>query len=626
MDADQARQAIDETFTTLLARCAVETELAEYTPLVTTKGKAAIQGLKRAIHKGYGSNVEIPQNAQSRAPISRGDVGARSFVSVSRDVEPCEGGASLRAPDPDSSAPLQDELQDGDFGHVSYDPQSTNISLLDVVLQSGDVEPTKQSGVYEPATREAHIAWTRGAKCTWKGAYNLHVESLITQMLLNEYPGYETDPDRLSDRVQMIKSIIKHCYDHGMKFTVFPHRERFTLTYLKDAKNFQYYMLFTCLYNYYKDSFNLVVNTCGTKQILQIMNDSWEGDNIADLLSGVLDYYIHTLSVRITGDTVPVRDRGPLRMLFSKIPAHGIAMLQTRAKSAAKKDQDACQVFYDKFKEDHGRKPRLLVCIAYLETDNAWILQTMLDTVQKLKENNPLLDVSYAMENERIRKEQTDATPWSIVTRVRNRMLDKYILPHFEAEARAFAPDYVFWMDSDIVEFPTDFPTRAIALNPTGVTAPLTLIEGTQRFYDFCGYVQKSGSDVTGEFRARLRSNYVPGRNVLLVPPYFDRGVTAGSNMVEMDCVGCLYVVPMSIFDPQASNPYGGLKRNLLRLLPKHAAREVLDDKVRYADTFHFTDHMSICTAIRARGDFVYVDKTSVAYHADCPLYGMSWH
>src|SRR6266581_1408402 len=84
------------------------------------------------------------------------------------------------------------------------------------------------------------------------------------------------------------------------------------------------------------------------------------------------------------------------------------------------------------------------------------ILQLRLRANLRLIEQyNPSLRMSVCIAEEPEPKLAGDATPWSRVTRVRNRMLAK--VPWREH-------DYVMWLDADLVEFPPDLPTRLVNL------------------------------------------------------------------------------------------------------------------------------------------------------------------
>ena len=99
-----------------------------------------------------------------------------------------------------------------------------------------------------------------------------------------------------------------------------------------------------------------------------------------------------------------------------------------------------------------------------------------------------------------------DERPLSKTARLRNRMLDSIDLHAF---------DYLLWIDSDVIEIPADLPTTLINANPTGVTAPLVLIEepgplGKNQFYDTTAFVLKGRSD----FAQNDSSPYVQDRSV----------------------------------------------------------------------------------------------------------------
>jgi hypothetical protein len=109
-------------------------------------------------------------------------------------------------------------------------------------------------------------------------------------------------------------------------------------------------------------------------------------------------------------------------------------------------------------------------------------------------------------------------------------------------------------------------------------------------------------------------------RNFSLHPPY----VKDDSRLVEIDCVGCTYVVPTKVF----RQGYGNLKNELLEVfkLAKVSNHKINENIVQYEDHPTFTDHYTICTALRSQGGKVYMDRGSVAYHADLPIYGENWH
>ncbi len=103
---------------------------------------------------------------------------------------------------------------------------------------------------------------------------------------------------------------------------------------------------------------------------------------------------------------------------------------------------------------------------------------------------------------------------------VRNYMLDRYL----KAEH-----DVVFWVDSDLIDYPAALPTLLHTANPDGITAPLALLSDTSgwtdRFYDIGGFVEKGA-------RARMWR------------PWFDQR----GDVIELDSVGCCYLAPAQLY------------------------------------------------------------------------------
>jgi len=144
--------------------------------------------------------------------------------------------------------------------------------------------------------------------------------------------------------------------------------------------------------------------------------------------------------------------------------------------------------------------------------------------------------------------------------------------------------DYVLWLDSDLVQYDADFPSRAHAANPGGITAPTILVDKMPgRFYDTAGFV-----DLSGQW-SRHETPWLNGRP----QPGAD-----GSPIVELASVGCMYLAPASVYR-------GG---------------------ARYAHGEGFTEHLPFCTAARSRGVRVCCLPRSTAHHAYLPDYGERWH
>lgn len=149
---------------------------------------------------------------------------------------------------------------------------------------------------------------------------------------------------------------------------------------------------------------------------------------------------------------------------------------------------------------------------------------------------------------------------------VRNYMLDTYLAEHHT---------HVLWVDSDMVDYPADLPTRLNAANPGGIAAPLALLDKCgPRFYDIGGFIER-------------------GRRFPMAPPY---SLQPGP-VWELDSVGCLYLAPAWLY--QAG--------------------------VRYATppSDYYVEHWSVMAEARARGVRIVALADVVARHAWLPEYGL---
>lgn len=265
-----------------------------------------------------------------------------------------------------------------------------------------------------------------------------------------------------------------------------------------------------------------------------------------------------------------------------------------------------------------GRKPKVLFMIAYLETMNKYFIEKMMENVRKTIEKCPEIEFGTYFENINIPKKDTDYTPWSRVARARNYMMERINLDDW---------DYLYWIDSDIVEYNPELPKRALSLNPKGITAPVMCIEESNIFYDWCGYIPRHNT-----IQKPDKLGYIYGRQIGLIPPYDSRLKKKqtlnpplkydDNELVELDCVGCMYIVPTYIFKCQYKKK---TKEKLRQILDKHNSPHKLDNKVRYEDHPAFTDHYPVCCALIDEGEKIYLDRLSIGYHADLPKYGLTW-
>ena len=439
--------------------------------------------------------------------------------------------------------------------------------------------------------------------------YNNLITSLLSLIIKLDNSDYSDE--QLHNRIDTVKKSLIHIGKKQLSFTIFPHMEYLFNTdkfneSLKDNKNLQYYILYMTISNIWKILFNKQVDTCGTKQFVDSLNKNIK--TFDDLLVSVKDFFIDYFSIRISGRLLLADEKQiAYNFLNSNSSSKFIEYLSELPKKSKIEEEQKIEQTFSKFK----KKPSVLVMIAYLETQNLYFLNMMMYHCSKLKESNPMIDIEFALDNDRVGKESTDYTPWSRVKRIRNMMIEKYPIEEY---------DYLYIIDSDIIDYPHNFLTRAIGLNPEGITAPLALIQNSIVFYDWCGYQKKGHTSLYGPYGRYIKNLSVKERNFNLKPPYVDDS----SRMVEIDCVGCTYVVPSKVF----SYSYGNMKQELLDTFQIAGVKnhKIKEDIVQYEDHPCFTDHFTVCAALRANGGKIFMDRGSVSYHADLPIHGEAWH
>lgn len=439
------------------------------------------------------------------------------------------------------------------------------------------------------------------------------VNSIIRLMIYIDNPEYPNAD--LAKRISDIKRSLIHIAENKLNFTVFPHLEqhfnsdKFN-TSLLNTDNFRYFVLFTALLNIWKTIFDKTVATCGTKE--NIKNLSGDFITFDDLISLFKEFIVNYLSIRFLGRLLLAKER---QQVFLYIHKHEylnvVNFFIDNQKSLEQEENILVTANITALSDTLGRKPRVLLMIAYLETQNPKLIDHMLYNANKVRENNPLLDIDFALNNERVDRLSTDYTPWSRVKRIRNLMLDRYPIDNY---------DYLYIIDSDMIDYPHGFVSRAIGLNPKGITAPLALIQYSTVFYDWCGYQKPGATSIDGEYGDTILEKACTSRNFCLTPPY----ISNNNRLSQIDSVGCTYVVPTYIF----KKTYGKIQSELIRIfdLAGVTDHKINENIVQYEDHPSFTDHYTICAAIRANGESVILDNGSVAYHADLPLYGENWH
>lgn len=241
---------------------------------------------------------------------------------------------------------------------------------------------------------------------------------------------------------------------------------------------------------------------------------------------------------------------------------------------------------------------RILACIPVRPTLNVGLKTRCRELADALASGNPGHTLSLFVDETPIGPDPADCRPWSKVCRVRNRMLDQIRLDEY---------DYLLWIDADVVAYPADLPTRLLAGNPDGISAPMVLIEDRDQVYDWAAFVMAGKDSFLPTDRRR-----VWGRNLAHEPPHWHeheppqveddgtarpRWYEPAAAVVDMDCVGTITMVPTWIYRT-----------------------------ARYEDHPAFTDHYPLCRACRRAGRRVTVDRSVIACHADLPKWGESWH
>lgn len=425
-------------------------------------------------------------------------------------------------------------------------------------------------------------------------------------------------PEDLTNRVDTVKQSLIHIGKKHLSFTIFPHCEYDFNTEnfddsLKNWKNFQYYVLFMCAAGMWKIIFGKNVDTCGTANFCQLLLNNKNIFNFKDIFHTIGDSILNYLSIRICGRLLLEAEKSiVIKYVDNQDSGSAIDYLQSLSKTEQIEENNAVITNVLTLTKELGRKPKVLIMIAYLETQNRYFIEKMMHHINGVRKySESYLDIDFALDNERVNKEPGDYTPWSRVKRIRNLMINKYDIKSY---------DYLYIIDSDIIYYPHNFLLRAIGLNPTGITAPLALIENSVVFYDWCGYQKKGATSLNSPYRSSFLNKSCKTRNFNLQPPYVDDA----SRLVEIDCVGCTYVVPSSVF----SLKYGSAKDELLEMfkIANVTNHKISEDIVQYEDHPTFTDHYTICAAIRANGGKVIMDRGSPAYHADLPIHGEAWH
>lgn len=227
---------------------------------------------------------------------------------------------------------------------------------------------------------------------------------------------------------------------------------------------------------------------------------------------------------------------------------------------------------------------KILVLVPVRPTQHPGLLKVLEEKIDAMVEAcRDRIEFAVVYDHFREPKQEADSRPWSKVTRVRNRMVKMYVSLGFT---------HVLWVDSDVVDFPPTMPLRLLEAGHNAIVAPLVLVEGSERFYDWAAFVMKGRSSHKPEDRWDR-----DGRQLKHDPPYWD--VEPATEIVEMDCVGTIVLLPAMALRMRA---------------------------VEYTDHPAFTDHYEVSKWAGAAGIPTFCHRGVRAYHADLPKWGEDWH
>jgi hypothetical protein len=236
-----------------------------------------------------------------------------------------------------------------------------------------------------------------------------------------------------------------------------------------------------------------------------------------------------------------------------------------------------------------SKKPRVLITIPARIDLHPVLKQRCFELALAMVSGNPGLELGLFFDWTSMSKQSDDKYHGSRIARIRNRIVDSIDLNLW---------DFFFWVDADVVQYPANMPSALLEANPTGVSAPLVLIEEMDnRFYDVAAFVIQGRDGIDPGNRT-----FTLGRNLSHDPPYWWPPAVmpkvGDSVAVPMDCVGTITMVPTVLYRKG----------------------------VRYVDHPAFTEHYPICKAARDAGLPVTAHVNVIAYHACLPKYGEEWH
>jgi hypothetical protein len=485
---------------------------------------------------------------------------------------------------------------------------NANIKKLISIVTSSEEYKSTQNTNNVSSERISHIK--NNIDLSILDPIEIPLTKIINMMILTDNDNYTKE--KLILRGEMIKKNLIDIKNRNRNFSIFPHLEYYFNTEkfdtsLKEFKNFKYFVLYNSLWCLWKSFNNIEVPTDLSSKFIPFLNNI---NNFSDLFLCSSDFFINYLSIKISNKILNESEKNiVIKFILDENSEEAINYLHSLSKCLKDEENIIIDNKISELTIKLNRKPKVLIMVPYLESQNLYFLEKMMYHINKVKEVNINIDIDLALDNEQIKTENSDYTPWSKVKRIRNIMINKYPIHNY---------DYLYLIDSDILDYPHNFISRAIGLNPDGITAPLVLVQNTSLFYDIAGFQLKNTTSLTKN--DILNCNYKK-ISINYQPPYVKND---NSRLVEVDCVGSTYVVPTYVFNLN----YGDEQQNLLDVfnLFNVTNHTILENKIQYEDHPFYTDHYTLCSALKSNGGKILLDNGSVAYHADLQIYGEKWH
>lgn len=486
---------------------------------------------------------------------------------------------------------------------------NSNIEKLkSIIINSEEYKSKKNVNKTVSSERDSHIK--NGIDLSILEPINIPLSKIIDMMILIDNTNYTEE--KLILRREMVKKNLIDIKNKNRNFSIFPHLEYYFNTEkfdnsLKEFKNFKYFVLYNSLWCLWKSFNNIEVPTDLSGKFVPLLNTI---NNFNDLFLCSSDFFINYLSIKIANRTLNDYEKDIIKQfILNEKSEEAINYLYNLSKKIIDEENIIIENKISELTLKLNRKPKVLIMIPYLESQNLYFLEKMMYHINKVKEININIDIDFALDNEQIKTEPSDYTAWSKVKRIRNIMLNKYPIHNY---------DYLYLIDSDILDYPHNFISRAIGLNQDGITAPLVLVQNTSLFYDIAGFQLKNTTFLTKDNILNCEYKKI---SINYQPPYIDND---NSRLSEIDCVGSTYVIPTYVFKLN----YGDEQQNLLDVfnifnITNHT---ILENKIQHEDHPFYTDHYTLCCALKTNGGKILLDNGSVAYHADLQIYGEKWH